>query len=53
MKQVCFLCKGKGYRLKIDWSLAIISFGWTILLDLATADRNKCKLCRGNEYVDI
>lgn len=51
MRIICPKCNAKGYHPKINWGLAIMTLGFTALIDLAFAERNECKICEGKGFV--
>jgi hypothetical protein len=50
-RRSCPACKGAGEQIRIDWPLAIFTFGMTALLDLAFPER--CKPCRGKGWLEV
>lgn len=48
-KSICPRCKGGGEKVEVDWGLAILSFGFTALVDASIPET--CNLCKGRGYL--
>lgn len=51
MRKECPTCKGRGSTLIIDTFLAVITLGFTALIDAGFDHRRECKVCDGKGYL--